>query len=170
MNIQNIYSLPSDPDITVMYVKRKLDETKAGDTKHMNDNFSLRNFLTDTENNSFLGSDDESFYTETSYTLSMQQNVQAENDSITRSDISTKTVSPSQSEQSIVEIKTIQRLYSNSNLETTPNCDIFDEIDLHVLTSEHLEPPMLNATEKRKRSAFRSVISSCFPYLSRKSK
>lgn len=181
MEIHTISNLPSDPDITVILVKKSLDQcqdSKSGDGKNFSANTSMVNFAAHTQDE---GKDD------TSSILSPVSSWDV--DSITavdRCDLPTRTLHTSslsyknedlfricespKSSHSAVALKTIQNSYTESEPEDCSECNNFSTfVDVNLgepyvdenAQDKNNRPAVMNKVEVRRKS--KTPFSACFP-------
>lgn len=171
MEIHNLSNLPSDPDVTVILVKKSLDQcqdSKSGDGKNFSAKTSLVNFAAHTQE----GIDD------TSSILSPVSSWDVD-----RCDLPTRTLHTSslsfknqdlfrisespKSSHSAVALKTIQRSYAESEPEDDSECNssYFVDVNLGEPYIEDVQdknrPAVMEKLEIRRKS--KTPFSACFP-------
>lgn len=160
MNIENLASLPSDPDITVLLVKKKLEQLQnsRGDDRGYVTASSLVNVVTSNDNLSGH------FFIATS-NITDGKHVSNKTASMKSSPRKTKNVNnPQTSEESMISIRTIQNIYSASELSDTSECNngIFVDVDLHGTSNVNLGNPILDPSKKKNKSVFKCLLPCVF--------
>lgn len=180
MEIHNISNLPSDPDITVILVKKSLDQcqdSKSGDGKNFSANTSLVNFAAHTQE----GKDD------TSSILSPVSSWDVDSiRAVDRCDPPARTLPTSslsynnedlglfricespKSSHSAVALKTIQNSYTESEPEDYSECNNSTFVDVHLgepYVDENAQdknrPAVMDKLEIRRKR--KTPFSACFP-------
>uniref|UniRef100_A0A1B6LG53 Uncharacterized protein n=1 Tax=Graphocephala atropunctata TaxID=36148 RepID=A0A1B6LG53_9HEMI len=178
MNVPSLTHLPSDPDVTVILVKKCLQEnhlqhSKSGDGKNTSASSSLVNFVTHKGyNKDDTISNDGSLFPITSWDPESASNFarasMTPEDSTSRKVEHLFRVSDRSKSVESVCLKTIQASYAESelSLSSNRNDEPFTEIDLQVQSarSQHKTVDQDNGQSKQKCSPF----TSCFSCILRK--
>lgn len=164
MNIQNLASLPSDPDVTVLLVKKKIEQLQnsKGDDSENITNISLINVLYPNERSgkvNLLSSNTSSVCTSDCEHTSNGSPTLSHKMSSSHKAVHFSSACEQKSEESLIVIQTIQNIYAKTLTGTSENSS-FEEVDLEKPSTTNLEKPILMSNKKNKN---RSVLKRIFP-------
>ncbi|KAG8295547.1 hypothetical protein J6590_077531 [Homalodisca vitripennis] len=178
MNIQNLANLPSDPDVTVILVKKCLQENmlqnkKSGDGQNISASTSLVNFVTHKERSKDDTSSNCSLLPISSWDPGSVGNIASASERPVASSCRIEDIfhvrEPSKSLESVVPMKTTEASFteSESSLSSNPNDAPFVDISLQDRV-ENSQNTAISDNVKCKEKT--SPFTACFSCIMRKKK
>uniref|UniRef100_A0A1B6G8F6 Uncharacterized protein n=1 Tax=Cuerna arida TaxID=1464854 RepID=A0A1B6G8F6_9HEMI len=179
MNIQNLVNLPSDPDVTVILVKKCLQENmlqnkKSGDGNNISASTSLVNFVTHKEGSKDDNLSNGSLFPISSWDPGSVGNVACPStrpvaSSSCRIEDLFRGREPSKSAERFAPINTIQASYAESESSLSSNSN--DEPFVDISLQDELDDSQNNAiSDNVKCKGKTSPFTACFSCIMRKKK